>query len=396
MEDAGVSDAGSEDAGVSDAGAEDAGVVDAEAEDAGVSRGPLRGRFTSSTPIRRCDEVSISPHIDGQLVRTQMDICGDDMAALARTLRANLDALEEGKRAILVINQGPSLPTSIVEGCQSFPVEFALGGGEPTTEDFCVPWDERYQADLRAALQDEIAPMVDGHPALVGVYFAISTMTNGVEMHMRIPRADLPAEPNEGAFTQAYLDVMDIYQEAFSVPILFEAGHCIFDVRGAEGVDCETPLALYRHTRDTYGVGNVGVALWNCAERFWVQEDSQERHVLPLLLEATADGVGMGCQTVGNFTRDACRFSDTDVGDFGTSTGGLGGGNCDADAPSFDPEGACVSTMRWFAGELQSSEASPRIVGTWTENWNQDVQETTGIYYTSDACRAAIDHFAAE
>jgi hypothetical protein len=344
----------------------------------------LRGRFLAGGPVRGCGQVTIEPSTDGQLVRAGMDLCGDDMAALADTLAANLDALAaQGKRGIVVLTQGTDLPAAWLARCQTF----ALSSGQ-FVGDICLPWDTNYQADLRAALVDHIGPKLKGHPALAGFYFTITTMTNGAEMHFRIERSTFPDYPGDEAFTRSYHDVMKIYQDAFDVPILFEAGHCIWlDAPGGavEPTDCATPRELYQKTRDTYGVEHVGIALWNCGT-------GEGAEIAQLLNEATADGASIGCQTVGSFTKGACRFTAEGVGDFGTP-GSVGSrDNCDP-SPTFDPEAACVATMSWFAGQLQSTAISPKVVGTWSENWTADLA-TTGVYNTSAACKAAIDWFA--
>jgi hypothetical protein len=327
---------------------------------------------------------------DGPLMRMSLDLCGDDMAALAETIADNLDAVEaRGGRALLILNQGINLPAGWLAQCETYALDSGNFQG-----DLCVPWDPNYQASLAAALSDHVGPAVAGHPALAGVYFTISTMTNGAEMHFRVLRDDFPASPDEGAFTASYLSVMDAYQAAFDVPILFEAGHCIFDLPQADeaDIDCETPLALYRHARDNYGVESVGLGLWNCAERFFHGPDAIEDHVRPLLDEATADGASMGCQTVGNFSAQPCRFSDPAVGDYGELMG-MGKDAVCIPAGDDDAEAACVDTLRWFSGAEAQSATSVMVQGTWLESWSADTDPVDGIIATSDACRQAVDQF---
>lgn len=351
----------------------------------------IRGRFESAGPIRGCDQVVSWSAPDGVLLRPSFSTCGDDMAALAHTIVANLDAVEvRGARALLVIGQGVNLPASWLAECETYTLEDPTFSGQ-----ICVPWDPRYQERLRAALVDVIGPAVRGHPALAGVYFTITTMTNGSELHFRVARSSFTPDPGDEVFRGAYLDVMDLFQEAFETPILFEAGHCIFhDPPGGavEPVDCDTPLALYRHARDTYGTEKVGIALWNCAERFWATETPEGLGVRSLIEEASRDEVSIGCQTVGSFTDGACRFTNAAVGDYGEPGDPGSRDMCPASA-SFDPEGACVDTMEWFTGTSRQSPTSVQVRGTWAENWSREF-DSDGVYETSPACRAAIDRLA--
>lgn len=347
----------------------------------------IRGRFESATPVRECGEVVSWNAPDGLLLRPQFDLCGDDMAALAQTIVSNLDAADaKGAKAMLVIGQGGGVPASWTSECESFDMD---SGTFSST--ICLPWDESYQQKVRSAFTDHIGPAVKGHPALKGVYFTISTMTNGSELHFRVPKGEFPY-PGDEAFQGAYFDMMDIHQEAFDVPIVFEAGHCIFDLPGAldEDVDCQTPIALYRHARQKYGVEKIGIALWNCAERFWVNAQAEGHGVRELLEEATRDGASIGCQTVGSFTNGACRFSNDEVADYGYRPSGPGQGDDCPESSSFDPEAACVDTMNWFTGRSRLNEGGVVIKGTWAENWSKDFA-ANGIYNTSTACKEAID-----
>lgn len=318
---------------------------------------------------------------DGALLKFRMNLCGDDLEALADTVAANLDAVAaEGQQALVIFNQGTNLPRSWLAACETYTLDSGNFNG-----DLCLPWDEAYQQSLASALHDRLGPAISGHSALAGVYFTITTMTNGAEMHFRVERDAFPY-PGDDIFRQSYLDVLDLFQEAFAAPIMFEAGHCIW----MGEVDCDTPRALYEHSRDTYGVDNTGIALWNCAERFWVDDSQDEAAGTRDLIElATLDGASIGCQTVGSFTNGACRFTHPDVGDYGPS-GRLGQqDNCPED-PAFDPEGACVDTMRWFAGVESQASSTAMVEGTWAENWSADY-DLGGIATTSQTCRDAID-----
>lgn len=378
-----------EDGGASerDAGPDDAGRT---TPDAGTDTPEvIRGRFESTAAVRECGGLARWQSPDGPLLKFSMDLCGDDIDALADTIVANLDAVTaRGHRALVVINQGTNLPDAWLARCETYELSTTRFGGR-----LCLPWDPSYQADLRAALVDVIGPRVRDHAALEAVYFTTTTMTNGAELHFRVERSDFPY-PGDDVFRGAYRRVMDIHQQAFDVPVVFEAGHCIWS---GESPDCETPLDLYRYSRDTYGLRRTGVAIWNCAERFWAGTGTgpETYGVLGLLEEANADGASIGCQTVGNFTRQACRFSDPDVGDYGASLPSSPGmvPPCDEDDPAFDPEAACVDTMRWFAGVEARAEPTLRIRGTWGENWSAEFAPT-GVYETSAACREAIDLLA--
>jgi len=376
--------------GGSDGGADGGsdGGVDAGL-DASVDGGPgadgglplIRGRFESTGPVPVCGGVATWTAPDGFLLRVSASACGDDMSALANTIVANLDAAKNrNAHVLLAIGQGIMLPSSWVAECQSFQTT------DPNfTGTTCVPWDPKYQARLRSALVDTIGPAVKGHPALAGVYFTISTMTNGYEMHFRADRTAIPSYPGDAVTRQAYLDVMDIYQQAFEVPVVFEAGHCPW----SGSPDCETPLALYRHARDTFGRDHVGVAMWNCAERFFLDSAHPEFGARPLLEEASSDGVSMGCQTVGSFSNGACRFTDPAVADYGTPNVPQLNDRCPASA-TFDPEAACVDTLHWFTGTSTRNAASVQLHGTWGEIWNADFKDG-GVYPTSAACHTAID-----
>ncbi|MCR9159288.1 MAG: hypothetical protein ACE37F_08780 [Nannocystaceae bacterium] len=314
-----------------------------------------------------------------------MDLCGDDIDALAQTVVDNLDAVAAaGQQALIVFPQGINLPPTWLDECETF--ELATANFSGTT---CVPWDASYQASLETAVQT-LGTAISGHAALAGVYFTISSMTNGSELHWRVSRDAMPNYPGDEAFRQAYRDVMDVFQLAFDEPVVFEAGHCVWD----EDPDCELPTLLYRHSRDTYGVGHSGIAIWNCAERFWAGNSggAETFGVKGLLEEASSDGASFGCQTVGSFTNGACRFTDDEVGDYGPSEG-LMGDNC-PEHPSFDPAGACLDTMRWVAGVEAQATDSAQVTGTWLENWSAEFREG-GVYTTDESCRAAIDAFAA-
>ena len=311
-----------------------------------------------------------------------MDLCGDDLDALRATIVSNLDKVAAaGQRALLVLVQGTNLPPSWLASCEKYTLATDRFSGT-----LCVPWDATYQANLRHALADVIGPAVKGHPALAGVYFTITTMTNGVEMHFRVDKASFPY-PGDEPFRAAYDHVMDTFQAAFTVPVVFEAGHCLW----LSNYDCETPRRLYRHSREKYGVAKSGIALWNCAERFWAGATGAGGETFgakALIEEASADGASVGCQTVGSFTRGACRFSSAEVGNYG-DRGTLTGDTCPSD-PNFNPAGACVDTMRWFSGIAAKATVTAKVKGTWAENWSAD-HGASGVYRTGAECKAAID-----
>lgn len=347
----------------------------------------IRGRFESGSPIRKCGEIVNWNAPDGFLLRTSMNLCGDDMAALADTIKKNLDAIEaKGGRALVMLIQGINLPSSWLSRCKTWNLQDGRFSG-----DICLPWDTNYQKDLKQALTTHLAPKINGHKAVAGVYFTITTMTNGAELHFRVERSAFPY-PGDKVFHQSYLDVMKIYQDAFDAPILFEAGHCIWS---RTDVDCDLPLTLYRYSRDTFGHQNTGIALWNCAERFWAGTGtgSETFGVKKLIEEASKDGVSIGCQTVGNFTDQPCRFSDPDVGNYGASVQGTPS-QCQTNDPNFNPAQACIDTIKWFAGKENQAQQSISIKGTWLENWSKDVSKA-GVYHTSSDCKKEIDAFAA-
>ena len=364
-----------------DQGQDQSDDMDAEEDMApSESTGPIRGRFESAGPIRNCNDLATWNAPDGFLLRPQMGVCDDDMTALADTIVANLDAAAaRDARVMLVIGQGLNLPSSWLDSCETYSLQFGRFTGES-----CVPWDSNYQAKLQEALQTHIGPRVKDHQALAGVYFTISTMTNGSEMHFRTNRSTFSNYPGDEVLRQSYKDVMAIYQDAFDVPIVFEAGHCLWN----DDEDCQTPFELYTSTRDTYGVDAVGVAMWNCAERFFVSENSPEFHTRPIFEEASKDGASIGCQTVGSFAQ-ACRFTSTETANYGTPPMGPGNSTCPDSTPE-DIENACVDTVDWFRGARQINPASPVIQGTWGEFWSADMR-TDGVYHPSTACQEAID-----
>lgn len=395
--DLGLADGGGfeADGGAADTGV-DAGLDGGEADsgvDAGLDGGTsdlgptalIRGRFESAGPVRSCGQLVSWRGPDGFLLRPRMNTCGDDMDALAATIVANLDAARaEGVRVMLVVGQGIDLPPSWLESCETFELSDLNFSGTS-----CVPWDANYQARLRQALVEVLGPAVRGHPALAGVYFTITTMTNGSEMHFRAERTVFTDYPGDAALEQAYLQVMDIYQAAFDVPVVFEAGHCLFSGES----NCDIPLALYTHARDTYGKDRTGVAMWNCSERFFVSEASPEFETRPLFELATADGVSIGCQTVGAFG-DPCRFSSDEVADYGTRPRGPGRTDCPDSTPE-DAVAACVDTLNWFTGQSARAPEGLVVRGTWGELWSKDLAPT-GVYASSPECRAAVDGLSAE
>ncbi|HAA57067.1 MAG TPA: hypothetical protein DCE42_20040 [Myxococcales bacterium] len=346
----------------------------------------IRGRFESGSPVRQCGDLVTWNAPDGLLLRAPMNLCGDDIAALAATIKKNLDAIEaKGGRALVMLIQGINLPPSWLTRCKTWKLQDGRFSG-----DICLPWDTNYQKDLKTALTTHLAPVINGHKAVAGVYFTITTMTNGAELHFRADRSTFPY-PGDKIFHQSYFDIMKLYQDTFDAPILFEAGHCLWS---RTQVDCELPLALYRYSRDTFGHNNTGIALWNCAERFWAGTGAgtETFGVKKLIEEASKDGVSIGCQTVGNFTAQPCRFSDPDVGNYGASVQGTPS-QCQTDDPNFNPAQACIDTMKWFAGKQSQAQQTVNVKGTWLENWTKEYSKA-GVYNTSNACKQEIDAFA--
>lgn len=93
---------------------------------------------------------------------------------------------------------------------------------------------------------------------------------------------------------------------------------------------------------------------------------------------------------MGSFTRGACRFTDDEVGNYGNADGVMG--DMCPDDPGFDPVGACVDTMRWFAGVEAQATQTAHVTGTWLENWSREFQDD-GVYTTNQECQAAVDLF---
>ena len=131
----------------------------------------------------------------------------------------------------------------------------------------------------------------------------------------------------------------------------------------------------------------VGLVQQPCTADATFNRKASEHGIRPLLEEVTTDGASIGCQTVGNFTEQPCRFSDPAVDDYGTAEGIGRNLTCTPAGPD-DAERACVDTLNWFTGTSSRSATSVQLQGTWLEGWTADVR-STGVLSTNADCAAA-------
>lgn len=355
----------------------------------------VHGRFESPAAVRQCGSVIDWQAPDGALFKIPMNICADDTVALADTVVRNLEeAADRGQRGLLVLPQGVNLPPAILAACET-ENRFTLNSGN-FVGDLCLPWSAAYQQRLGQILATVAQAIDDSEAAkgaLAAVYFTISTMSNGAEMHWRASREEIPNYPGDAAFQQSYLDVFDIFAQSFDAPVVFEAGHCIW----SSDHDCDTPMQLLEHGVSTYGAQRVGVAFWNGAERFYAAPPPDSAVFAPIMDRAAELGVSMGIQTVGNFNQ-SCRFTQEgqqpgeplwygDRRSSGRTTQCFDEeGNDITASPRADlVAAACSDTMNWF---VQNG-------GTWAENWTAEFK-SDGSYNNSEACKTAIDQLTAE
>lgn len=87
---------------------------DSDSDTAVARLAPIEGRFESIGPIRTCGGlVNTWQADDGVLLRLPMNLCGDDLEAMADTLVSNLDAVQaRGDKALVAILQGTNLPSA--------------------------------------------------------------------------------------------------------------------------------------------------------------------------------------------------------------------------------------------------------------------------------------------
>ena len=263
--------------------------------------------------------------LKGVLVRISWKVCGDDQACLFDTVQEQLDkATASNIKVSLMIMDGDEVPDGVKSRCTLFAFEKR---GEPAS--MCLAWDDNYLAD-KIALIKALGQRFDSHPALAYVYFTGACSTNGAEGHCRIDEAAYTtAGYTPEKLTNAYLSIMDAYREAFlATPIAFEV-HAIFNSAN-----------LWQDVWDHVSAsGRVGVAAWWCSERLSVKGND----TVPVwsIVEAAAQSSFTVCQTVGNFSSQPYRFTDTGLGlDYGI----------EADWNQGDVDLAFQQTMDWMQG----------------------------------------------
>ena len=318
------------------------------------------GVYDSAAGIRHAGDnmVAQTPLISGQdgiLVRAAWGLCGDDMQCLIDTLKLNLDtAASLGLKVAMAIGDGDHAPPGVKSDCQLFHFQFR---GEPAT--MCVPWDDSYLADKRDLI-DLLGQNFDTHPALSHVYFTAACSSNGYEGHCRIDEAEYTvAGSTAEKFDVAYGALLDAYLSAFpTTAITFEA-HSIFDRIGM----WETLWAMGKDS------GRLGIAAWWCAERL-AERGHDTVPVWDLVQEIAASTYAV-CQTVGNFTDQPYRFSDSQLSiplDYGTETAWT----------AADSERAFSDTMEWVAGAaVHAGQDELPAAFSAIEIWTQDLDNVS-------------------
>ena len=312
------------------------------------------GVYESAGGVREPGDnvVARTPRIEGQegvLVRVAWGLCGDDLQCLADTIALNLDsAFALDLKVALAVGDGDLAPAGVKSRCQLFDFTFR---DEPAS--ICVPWDENYLAD-KVAMLNALAQF-NVHPALSHVYFTAACSTNGFEGHCRVNEGEyVAAGYTPERLNSAYTAILQAYLDAFSsTPITFEA-HAIFD-----RIDMWEALWSTGKTS-----GRVGVAAWWCSERL-----SQRGHdTVPVwsLVQEIAETTYAVCQTVGNFSSQPYRFSDSQLPialDYGTESAWS----------LLDVDNAFTDTLDWVAGiavHAGQTDLSPAFgaIEVWTED----------------------------
>ena len=316
-----------------------------------------QGVYESAGGVRMAgdDVVARTPLIPGQegvLVRAGWNLCGDDQTCLLDTIAINLESARiRGLKVALAIRDGDHAPPQTKARCTLFPFEFR---GEPAT--MCLPWDNAYLAD-KTQLIAALGERFDDHPALAHVYFTAACSTNGYEGHCRIDQAQYQAAgyTPEG-FDAAYVEILLAYLAAFpDTPITIEL-HTIFD-------RSETWSALWEIGQVDQ---RVGLAAWWCAERLSLR-GTDTVPVWPLIQQA-AQGSYAICQTVGNFSQQPYRFSDSQLLpplDYGS----------EGDWDMSDVIRAFDDTAAWISGSaVHVGQPSTIVPFAAVEVWSEDLR----------------------
>lgn len=307
------------------------------------------GVMDTASFVRRPNDDVVRAAPDGgagALVALPWNLC--DAGCLFETIQTNLiTARQRGKVVGLAVADGLSVPDEVKAECQTVDYRFRDAGAT-----MCVAWDPNYLQAKKAFVR-ELGARFDGDEALAYVYFTGPCSTNGNEGHCRIDQAAyVAAGYTAEKMTAAYLEVMDAYVQAFPrTPIVFEV-HTIFD-------SAQLWEQVWQHIEATR---RVGIAAWWCAERLSVS-GRETAPVWPLLQRAAETSFTV-CQTVGSFTRDPWRFSD--------STLGLNYGTESNFTPS-DSLSAFTDTMDWAEGRaVHAGQTSNIRRFNVYEAWYQD------------------------
>ena len=313
------------------------------------------GLYESGGPIQapHFDTVARTQNTDGQdgvLVRVHWDLCGNDIDCLIDTIELNLNTAESlGLKVALAVSDGHNVPPDVKDSCELFSFLF-----QQQSQTMCEVWDTNYLS-AKAALIQLLGENFDDHPALGYVYFTTACSTNGYEGHCRIDRNDyIAAGYTENVFDNSFAAIMQFYLDSFdTTPIVFEA-HTIFNRTGMWE-------SIWSSTANS---NQVGVAVWWCSERLSLRGNE----TLPVwpLVQTIAKATFAVCQTVGQFTQEPYRFSDSVLGfDYGLEN----------DWDQTDVLNAFHDTIQWMSGLQTMGDQTENIAPfSVLEAWTEDLK----------------------
>ena len=308
------------------------------------------GIFESAGINDPVGNISDSAAVVGVLVRHNWNECddADNIDCLINAISADLDAAQaKGVMVNLIVMDGDSAPDFVKQDCTLFDFEKQ---GEPAQ--MCLPWEESYLTDKLALIT--ALSQFDSHPALALMYFTGACSTNGAEGHCNVDETVYTAAGyTPERLAESYRTIMDMYRTAFpTTPLAFEV-HEIF-------ASADLWQNLWDHVSDG---GRVGVASWWCSERLTLS-GSNTVAVWPIVQSAANESFSV-CQTVGNFTLQAWRFTDLALGlDYGEED------------ESTDEQilNAFTDTMNWAQGlEIHATQTEMIAPFSVIEVWTKDV-----------------------
>ena len=298
--------------------------------------------------------ISDSAAVVGVLVRHNWNECDDEDAdadnidCLIDAISADLDAAQaKGVMVNLIVMDGHSAPDFVKQRCTVFDYDKQ---GSPAQ--MCLPWDENYLADKLALIT--ALGQFDSHPALALMYFTGACSSNGAEGACSVDETEYTAAGyTPERLAESYRTIMDMYRTAFpTTPLAFEV-HEIF-------ASADLWQNLWDHVSDG---GRVGVASWWCSERLTLS-GSNTVGVWPIVQAAASETFSV-CQTVGNFTLQAWRFTDVALGlDYGQAD------------ESTDEQilNAFNDTINWAQGwEIHANQTEMIVPYSVIEVWTKDV-----------------------